>query len=74
MNLSLARVYVKHSDPIFYQLCWHLGASQGDIGGVRIVSVWRPTRGGDVFKAFDGEIAVRVSYVVPDARAIEQGR
>ena len=36
--------------------------------------VWRPTRSGDFFKAFDGEIAVGVGHVVPDARAIEQGR
>ena len=36
--------------------------------------VWRPTRSGDFFKAFDGEIAVGVGHVVADARAIEQGR
>ena len=36
--------------------------------------VWRPTRSGDFFNAFDGEIAVGVGHVVPDARAIEQSR
>ena len=36
--------------------------------------VGRPARSGDFFKAFNGEIAVGVGHVVPDARAIEQGR
>ena len=36
--------------------------------------VWRPTRSGDFFKTFDGEIAVGVGHVVNDARAIKQGR
>ena len=34
----------------------------------------RPTRIGDFFKAFYGEIAIGVGHVVPDARAIKQGR
>ena len=36
--------------------------------------VWRPARSGDFFEAFDSEIAVGVGHVVPDARAIKQGR
>jgi hypothetical protein len=36
--------------------------------------VWRTTRSGDFFKAFDGEIAVGVGDVVPDAGAIEESR
>ena len=36
--------------------------------------VWRPARSGDFFKAFDGEIAVGVGHVVPDARPGDPGR
>ena len=36
--------------------------------------IWRPLRSGEFFKTFNGEIAVGVGHIVPDARAIEQGR
>ena len=35
--------------------------------------VWRPARSGDFFETFDGEIAVGIGRVMPDARPGEPG-
>ena len=50
-----------------------LNHSRKQISRLNIPPSFRMRRG-DFFKAFDGEIAVGVGHVVPDARAIEQGR
>ena len=50
------------------------GKWERESGRERAVAlVWRPIRTGDLFEAFDCEIAVGVGHVVADARAIEQG-